>query len=129
MLAGTFALLLAEAALLQDAFCSQNIATAQDSSVLRPINLRDYESATGLRRRSEEYFSDLDPSAQSQLIYGRPGGTYLDLPDVALRCPSLMQGNPRRWPASACQHDSLCAGRATDYLDGKIRRTYFGGRS
>ena len=46
--------------------------------VLHPINLRAYESATGLHRREEEQddFSDLDPKTQSQLIYGRPGGMY-----------------------------------------------------
>ena len=47
---------------------------AQDSAVLYPINLRHYEAATGLRRREEQDFSDLDPNTQSQLIYGRPGG-------------------------------------------------------
>ena len=44
--------------------------------VLHPIKLRDYESAIGLHRRVGENFEDLDPSTKSQLIYGRPGGTF-----------------------------------------------------
>ena len=43
-------------------------------ALLLPINVRQYEAATGLRRRDENDFSDLDPATQSQLIYGRPGG-------------------------------------------------------
>ena len=46
-------------------------------AVLHPINLRHYEAATGLRRREDQDFSDLDPNTQSQLIYGRPGGKAL----------------------------------------------------
>ena len=41
---------------------------------LHPINVRNYEAATGLRRREDQDFSDLDPNTQSQLIYGSPGG-------------------------------------------------------
>ena len=49
--------------------------TKSDSPAnLYPINIRQYEAATGLRRREDEDFSDLDPNTQSQLIYGRPGG-------------------------------------------------------
>ena len=44
--------------------------------VLHPINIRAYESVTGLRRRGQDEFSDLDPKTQSQLIYGTPGGLY-----------------------------------------------------
>ncbi|KAL8699978.1 MAG: hypothetical protein Q9201_005702 [Fulgogasparrea decipioides] len=66
-------LLLAAAALFPGACCVENAVTARDASVLHPISLRNYESAFGLRRRSEEDFTDLDPSTQSQLIYGRPG--------------------------------------------------------
>ena len=43
-------------------------------AMLYPINVRYYEVATGLRRREDKDFSDLDSSTQSQLIYGRPGG-------------------------------------------------------
>ena len=46
----------------------------ESPAVLHPINLRHYEAATGLRRREDQDFSDLDPNTQSQLIYGRPGG-------------------------------------------------------
>ncbi|KAL8646780.1 MAG: hypothetical protein Q9210_005935 [Variospora velana] len=46
---------------------------AVDASILRPMNLRSYEAALGLRRRGGEDFTDLDPATQSQLIYGRPG--------------------------------------------------------
>ncbi len=49
-------------------------ATSGGPAVLHPINVRQYEAATGLRRRDDEDFSDLDPNTQSQLIYGRPGG-------------------------------------------------------
>ena len=44
-------------------------------TVLHPINVRHYEAATGLNRREDQDFSNLDPTTQSQLIYGRPGGT------------------------------------------------------
>ncbi|KAL8726096.1 MAG: hypothetical protein Q9166_006933 [cf. Caloplaca sp. 2 TL-2023] len=45
-----------------------------ESLTLHPINLRDYETAVGLHRRDQDDdFSKLDPSTQSQLIYGRPG--------------------------------------------------------
>ena len=43
-------------------------------ALLLPISVRQYEAATGLRRRDDNDFSDLDPDTQSQLIYGRPGG-------------------------------------------------------
>ena len=43
------------------------------SSVLKAINIRDFEHAAGVRRRSDERLSDLNLQTQSQLIYGRPG--------------------------------------------------------
>ena len=46
----------------------------KSSALLLPINVRQYEAATGLQRRDDNDFSDLDPDTQSQLIYGRPGG-------------------------------------------------------
>ena len=46
------------------------------SSVLKAINIRDFEHAAGVRRRSEQQLSDLDLQAQSQLIYGRPGSMF-----------------------------------------------------
>ena len=60
--------------------CNGSLAGAvlgtDEPLVLYPINLRDYESALGIYRRSGEEFADLDLSTQSQLIYGRPGGMY-----------------------------------------------------
>ena len=47
---------------------------SEGPAVLSPINVRHYEAATGMRRRDDQDFSDLDPNTQSQLIYGRPGG-------------------------------------------------------
>ncbi|KAL9595556.1 MAG: hypothetical protein Q9219_006376 [cf. Caloplaca sp. 3 TL-2023] len=40
---------------------------------LRPIHLRDYESALGIHRRSGEEFNELHPSDKSQLIWGNAG--------------------------------------------------------
>ncbi len=58
------------------AFSSPGHAEAESDgpALLYPISVRHYEAATGLRRRDDEDFSDLDPNTQSQLIYGRPGG-------------------------------------------------------
>lgn len=50
--------------------------------ILRPIAIRDFEKATGLRRRSGSVeLSDLDTKTQAELIYGTPGGQrlYLEL--------------------------------------------------
>lgn len=44
------------------------------STVLRPININEYELATGLHRRGSEAFSDLNPQIQAELIYGTPAG-------------------------------------------------------
>ena len=46
------------------------------SSILKAINIRDFEHAAGVRRRSEEQLSDLNLQTQSQLIYGRPGSQF-----------------------------------------------------
>ena len=48
-------------------------AVSDGPAVFLPINVRSYEAVTGLRRRDDENFADLDPSTQSQLIYGSPG--------------------------------------------------------
>ncbi|KAL8839222.1 MAG: hypothetical protein Q9170_001828 [Blastenia crenularia] len=61
------------ATLLLSIFPSTSFASADEPSVLHPINLRDYETALGIHRRSGVEFTDLDPSTQTQLIYGRPG--------------------------------------------------------
>ncbi len=65
MLAWVSVLLLAGAIHSQGHSRSRIFATVQESSVLRSINLRDYESAVELRRRTEEDFSELNPSSQS----------------------------------------------------------------
>lgn len=43
-------------------------------TALKPININDFEAATGLQRRAAEDFSRLDLDTQAQLIYGRPEG-------------------------------------------------------
>ena len=43
-------------------------------TVMRPINVNEYEIATGLQRRDSEDFSDLSPQTQAELIYGSPAG-------------------------------------------------------
>ena len=48
-------------------------APVGSSSIMKPINVRDFEHATGMRRRAVDDFSDLDLQTQTQLIYGRPG--------------------------------------------------------
>ena len=45
-------------------------------TVLRPINVNDYEIATGLQRRDSEDFSNLSPQTQAELIYGNPAGVH-----------------------------------------------------
>ena len=46
------------------------------SSQLKPINIRDFEQATGIIRRGSEDLSTLNLQTQSQLIYGRSGGLF-----------------------------------------------------
>ena len=48
-------------------------------TVLRPININEYEIATGLRRRASEQFSDLSPQTQAELIYGSPAGVHTQM--------------------------------------------------
>lgn len=40
---------------------------------LRPIGIRDYEAATGLRPREDRSFVDLDFATAQELIYGSVG--------------------------------------------------------
>ena len=54
---------------------------ADDPPTLLPINLRDFEAAVGIQRRDSDFFSDLDPANQAQLLYGQPGGTFKEAPD------------------------------------------------
>ena len=44
---------------------------------MRPINVNEYEIATGLQRRGSEDFSDLSPQTQAELIYGSPAGVHI----------------------------------------------------
>ncbi|KAL8991674.1 MAG: hypothetical protein Q9169_007759 [Polycauliona sp. 2 TL-2023] len=62
------------------------------ASALKPININDFEDATGIRRRAAEDFSHLDPSTQAQLIYGRPGNDgQLLLANMTLFAPDGLQ--------------------------------------
>lgn len=47
------------------------------ATALKPINVLDFEAATGIQRRAAEDFSHLDLKTQAELIYGRPGSKYL----------------------------------------------------
>lgn len=52
------------------------IVVGTTATALKPININDFEVATGIHRRAAEDFSHLDPNTQAQLIYGRPGSKY-----------------------------------------------------
>ena len=52
---------------------------------MRPIALRDYESAFGLRRRDSKPFSELNPSEKANFIYGSPGGEQASIESGFLR--------------------------------------------
>ncbi|KAI4267357.1 MAG: hypothetical protein LQ337_008391 [Flavoplaca oasis] len=59
---------------------------------LKPIDINNFEIATGLRRRASEDFSHLDPGTQAQLIYGRPGNDgQLLLANMTLFAPDGLQ--------------------------------------
>ena len=58
------------------------------ATALKPININDFEAATGVQRRAAVDFSRLDPSTQAQLIYGRPGSKYCYTALGALPAPS-----------------------------------------
>lgn len=49
------------------------IIVGTTATALKPINIHDFEAATGVHRRAAEEFSHLDPNTRAQLIYGRPG--------------------------------------------------------
>ncbi|MCJ1260649.1 hypothetical protein MMC22_000511 [Lobaria immixta] len=53
------------------AYCLSH--AVDDSLTLLPINIRDFDATAGIQRRASEDFSDLDPTTQARLIYGRPG--------------------------------------------------------
>lgn len=43
-------------------------------SIMKPINVNDFDSAFGNQRRAAEQFSSMDPQTQERLIYGLRGG-------------------------------------------------------
>ena len=49
------------------------IVVGTTATALKPININDFEAATGIHRRATKDFSHLDPNTQAQLIYGLPG--------------------------------------------------------
>lgn len=51
---------------------SPDVTRSLGHTVLRPINVDEYEIAIGLQRRDSEDFSDLSPQTQAELIYGSP---------------------------------------------------------
>lgn len=53
-----------------------HVPRSLEPTVLRPININEYEIATGLHRRASEDFSDLSPQTQAELIYGSPAGVH-----------------------------------------------------
>ena len=64
---------------------------ADPATALKPINVLDFEAATGVQRRAAEDFSHLDLGTQAQLVYGRPGSTCLSCrpdrsPSYTLSC-------------------------------------------
>ena len=70
-------------ALALPAFClpsaSASSVSADGPLKLRSIHVADFESAFGIQRRAAEEFSSLDLQTQEQLIYGRPGGSYINI--------------------------------------------------
>lgn len=56
-----------------------HVPRSMEHTVLRPINVNEYEIATGLQRRDSEAFSDLSPQTQAELIYGSPAGVHTHL--------------------------------------------------
>ncbi|KAL8832721.1 MAG: hypothetical protein Q9170_004765 [Blastenia crenularia] len=62
------------------------------AATLKPININDFEAATGVQRRAVEDFGHLDLSTQAQLIYGRPGDDgQLLLANMTLYAPDGLQ--------------------------------------
>ncbi|KAL8669848.1 MAG: hypothetical protein Q9168_005577 [Polycauliona sp. 1 TL-2023] len=69
-----------------------DVVVGTSATALKPININDFETATGIRRRAAEDFSHLDPSTQAQLIYGRPGNDgQLLLANMTLFAPDGLQ--------------------------------------
>ncbi|KAI4242847.1 MAG: hypothetical protein LQ352_007157, partial [Teloschistes flavicans] len=62
------------------------------ATALKPINVLDFEAATGIQRRAAEDFSHLDLKTQAELIYGRPGKDgQLMLANMTLYAPDGLQ--------------------------------------
>ncbi|KAL8766266.1 MAG: hypothetical protein Q9194_006308 [Teloschistes cf. exilis] len=67
-------------------------ATGNPATALKPINVLDFEAATGIQRRAAEDFSHLDPTTQAELIYGRSGKDgQLLLANMTLYAPDGLQ--------------------------------------
>ncbi|KAL8687755.1 MAG: hypothetical protein Q9224_005059, partial [Gallowayella concinna] len=74
------------------AFPDENGVVGNPATALKPININDFEAATGVHRRAAEDFSHLDLSTQAQLIYGRPGNDgQLLLANMTLYAPDGLQ--------------------------------------
>lgn len=72
-------LLFGALALAVPAFClpsaSASSASADGPVEMTPINVADFNSAFGIKRRAAAQFSSLDLQTQEQLIYGRHAGS------------------------------------------------------
>ncbi|KAL8649240.1 MAG: hypothetical protein Q9210_004516 [Variospora velana] len=92
----SYALFLATALPILPALASPFPATdevvGKAATALKPINVLDFEAATGVQRRAAEDFFNLDLSTQAQLIYGRPGDDgQLLLANMTLYAPNGLQ--------------------------------------
>ncbi|KAI4226097.1 MAG: hypothetical protein LQ349_006940 [Xanthoria aureola] len=68
------------------------IVVGTTATALKPININDFEAATGIHRRATKDFSHLDPNTQAQLIYGLPGNDgQLLLANMTLYGPDGLQ--------------------------------------
>ncbi|KAI4263395.1 MAG: hypothetical protein L6R42_001455 [Xanthoria sp. 1 TBL-2021] len=68
------------------------IVVGTTATAMKPININDFEAATGIHRRAAEDFSHLDLNTQAQLIYGRPGNDgQLLLANMTLYAPNGLQ--------------------------------------
>ncbi|KAL8753730.1 MAG: hypothetical protein Q9184_005337 [Pyrenodesmia sp. 2 TL-2023] len=69
-----------------------NFIVGPSATALKPINIHDFEAATGVQRIAAEEFAQLDLSTQAQLIYGRPGDDgQLLLANMTLYAPDGLQ--------------------------------------
>lgn len=110
------------------------------TTVLKPINIHDFEAATGVYRRAAKDFSHLDLRTQAELIYGSPGGKFPCsdhvLAMVLAHSLILFTGSEtswhydntngeianlhRQWSAITRQHDPIRSGRLADRHDGAL---------